>query len=365
MSTLKRTPLFEAHKEGGARLVPFAGWEMPVSYSGVMDEHLTVRKSAGLFDVSHMGEILIRGEEAERCLNFLLTNDVSRLTDKKALYTVSCYKDGGSVDDLIVYKVSKSEYLLCVNASNVEKDFEWFKENSRNFNVAITNESDNFAQIALQGPKSDEILQPLTNIDLASLTSFYFNYGKIGSCEAMIARTGYTGERGVELYLAPKDAIYVWHLLLEKGGALGIKPIGLGARDTLRLEMAYPLYGHELSKTISPIEANLGWVVKLKKGSFIGSDTLREQVEKGTKRGLIGLEMIEKGIPREGYPILDSNGKKIGAVTSGTFSPSLNIGIALALVDSRFKDVGTEISVEIRGKSAKARVVQTPFYKPN
>lgn len=365
MTTLKRTPLFEAHREGDAKLVPFAGWEMPISYSGVIDEHLTVRKSAGLFDVSHMGEILVRGVDSERCLNFLFTNNISRLTDKKALYTISCYKDGGCVDDLIVYKISKSEYLLCVNASNIEKDFEWFKENAKGFNVTITNESDNFAQIALQGPKSDEILQPLTNIDLASLTSFHFNYGKIGTAEAIIARTGYTGERGVELYLSTKDAVPVWHLLLEHGGALGLKPVGLGARDTLRLEMAYPLYGHELSKTISPIEANLGWVVKPEKGDFIGAESLRRQVEKGPQRRLIGLEMTEKGVPREGYPILDSKGKKIGVVTSGTFSPSLNIGIALALVDSHCTIAGTEIFVEIRGKSAKAKVVQTPFYKPN
>lgn len=365
MSNLKRTAIFEAHKKANARFAPFAGFEMPISYSGVMDEHKTVRRAAGIFDVSHMGEIFVRGEDSERFLNFILTNDVSKLTDNKALYSVACYKDGGSVDDLIVYRISKSEYLICVNASNIEKDFNWFKENSSGFKVSITNESDRYAQIALQGPKSDEILQPLTNIDLASLGSFYFTSGKIDSAEVLIARTGYTGEKGVELYLSPERALYVWNLLLERGKAFGLKPIGLGARDTLRLEMGYPLYGHELSKSTSPIEANLGWVVKLKKVDFLGADVLKKQVEKGTKRRSIGLKMLEKGIPREGYPVLNLKGENIGAVTSGTLSPSLNVGIALALVDENYSTPDSEILVEIRGKSAKAKVVRTPFYNPN
>lgn len=365
VSNLKRTPIFEAHKKANAKFAPFAGFEMPIYYSGVLDEHRTVRKAAGLFDVSHMGEIFVRGEESEKFLNSILTNDVTKLTDNKALYTVACFNDGGSVDDLIVYRISKSEYLICVNASNIEKDFNWFKENSSGFKTSITNESEKWAQIALQGPKSDEILQPLTNIDLASLGSFYFTRGRIDSTDLIIARTGYTGEKGVEIYLSPENALNVWNFLLEKGKPWGLKPIGLAARDTLRLEMGYLLYGHELSKSISPIEANLGWVVKIKKGKFQGSDVLMEQVEKGTKRRLIGLKMIEKGIPREGYPVLNLKGENIGSVTSGTLSPSLNIGIALAFVESNYFAPDTEILVEIRGKSVKAKVVRTPFYKPN
>jgi aminomethyltransferase len=363
LSSLKKTPLFEGHKIAGARFAPFAGWEMPISYTGVIEEHNCVRAAAGIFDVSHMGEIFVRGKDAEKYLNFVVTNDVSRLKDNKALYTVSCYKDGGTVDDLIIYRFSDLEYLLCVNAGNIEKDFNWFIENSENFDVTVTNESERFAQIALQGPKSDEILQPLTTVDLASLASFQFKKEKVDSKEMIIARTGYTGERGVELYLAPNDALDTWNILLEKGEPFGLKPVGLGARDTLRLEMGYPLYGHELSKGITPIEANLGWIVKPNKGEFIGSEPLKKEIENGTNRLLIGLEMKERGIPREGYPVLDVNKSKIGVVTSGTMSPSLNQGIALALIEPKFSKVDSDIMVEIRGKSVKAKVVKTPFYK--
>ena len=360
---MKRTPLYEAHKRAGAKFVDFGGWEMPVSYTGVLDEHRCVRSAAGLFDVSHMGEIVVKGPDAEEFLNFVTTNDVRMLVNGKAQYTIACYEDGGCVDDLIIYRRHHDDFLLCVNASNTEKDFDWFEKQSSGFNVTLSNESSNFAQIALQGPKSDSILQPLVKTDLGKLGSFHFLYEKVGSVEVLIARTGYTGDGGFELYLPSASAEEIWELLMSKGRPKGLKPCGLGARDTLRLEMAYPLYGHELGKDITPIEAGLKWVVKLNKGDFLGKARIQGQLERGTERKLVGLVMEERGIPREGYPLVDGAGKAVGKVTSGTMSPSLEKPIALGFLPPSLAEPGSEVFVEIRGKSAKAKVVQTPFIK--
>ncbi len=360
---LKTTPLNAVHKQLGARMVDFGGWEMPVQYSGVIEEHLAVRSAAGLFDVSHMGEIEVRGKKALDYIQELTINDASKLVDGQVQYSAMCYENGGVVDDLTLYRFSADHYLFCVNASNIEKDFAWMKEvlEKGDFpDVQLTNRSDDYAQLALQGPAADAILARLTDTDLASLVYYHFVEGKVAGAPAIISRTGYTGEAGFELYFAPQHAVQIWQALMETGAPDGLLPIGLGARDTLRLEKKYALYGHELSSQIKPLEAGLAWITKLDKPSFIGRESLCRMKEAGVPRRLVGLRMAESGIPREHYPVFVGD-EEVGIVTSGTMSPSLRVGVALALVATGHHAVGTELTVGIRNRRVAAEVVKTPF----
>ncbi len=357
---LKRTPLYETHKALGARIVEFAGWEMPVQYSGVIEEHLAVRNNCGLFDVSHMGEIEISGEDALAAVQRLITNDVERVVDGQCQYTAVCYPSGGVVDDCIVYRFDKKRFLICVNASNTEKAFKWMRENGQGA-AAVRDVSASYAQLALQGPFSAEVLRPLLTIDPESIRHFHFAVTPIKGYDAIISRTGYTGEDGFELYFDPRGAVAIWQAIMEAGKKYGILPIGLGARDTLRLEMGYPLYGHELSETITPLEAGLKKYVRLEKPDFIGKDALVKQASGGLARTLVGIKMSDPGVPRAGYEIQKA-GKKTGYVTSGTLSPSLKLGIAMCLVEPGLKEPGTELECVIRDRKAKAVVTKLPFY---
>lgn len=342
-------------------MVDFGGWEMPVQYTGVIEEHLAVRNSAGLFDVSHMGEIDIKGPRAAEFLQYIITNDITKLSVSQILYTVMCYEDGGIVDDLLVHKIADDDYMLCVNASNTDKDYQWILRNQMN-GVQIENVSDNTAQLALQGPAAEKILQQIVSIDLAGLKYYHFRNGEALQVEALISRTGYTGENGFEIYIKPRQAEYLFRNILEIGAKDGIMPVGLGARDTLRLEMGYSLYGHEIDQNHNPLEANLGWIVKFDKGDFIGREALIKKKKAGLKRKLVGLELIERGIPRAGYKIF-KNGEGRGEVVSGTFSPSLKKAIGTGYVAIEYAGIGEEIAIDIRGKKVKGRVVKTPFYK--
>jgi aminomethyltransferase len=363
MTTLKRTPLFEIYKDYGAKTIDFGGWELPVQFSSIKEEHEAVRTRAGLFDVSHMGEIVVKGKDVLPFLQKMLTNDVSLLNDGGVQYTAMCYEDGGTVDDLLVYRKSEDEFLLVVNAANIEKDFLWLKEHAQG-DVTLENISDETALLALQGPKAEQVLQKLTNIDLGTIKFFKFqDQVEIGSARTLVSRTGYTGEDGFEIYCKAEDAIGLWKAILEAGKEEGILPCGLGARDTLRFEATLPLYGQELSKDITPIEAGIGFAVKTnKKENFIGKDVLKKQKEEGTARKIVGIEMIDKGIPRHGYEVFFGE-EKIGEITTGTQSPTLKKNIGLALVKSEFAEIGQELEVQIRQKRLKAIVVKTPFYK--
>lgn len=358
---LKNTPLNSVHKELKAKMVDFNGWEMPIQYSGLIKEHEAVRNAAGLFDVSHMGEIEIKGPKAYDFLQYLITNDLKKLGDGKILYTVMCYVDGGVVDDLLVYRIAENSYMLCINASNVDKDYQWILEHQID-NVEIRNVSTKTAQLAIQGPDSEKILQQIVNIDLNNLKYYHFKTGKVSHFKALIARTGYTGEDGFEIFLEPKDAEYLFRMILEIGEKHAILPAGLGARDTLRLEMGYSLYGHEIDQNHNPLEAKLEWLVKFDKGNFIGKQTLTKLKEEGLKRQLAGFELQERGIPRAGYKVLKNN-DETGEVVSGTYSPSLKKGIGTAYVASEHANIGEEIEIEIRGKKVIGKLVNTPFYK--
>lgn len=358
----RKTPLYDEHVKLGGRIVDFAGWEMPVQYSGVMEEHRAVRKAAGLFDVSHMGQFLITGPEAAACVQSLTTNDVSKMTDGRAQYSILCNERGTVVDDIIVYRFSPTRFILVVNASNVDKDFAWVTQHNQK-KATIENVSDQYALIAFQGPKAPELLQTLTSTKLSEIGTYYFTEGTVAGKNAIIARTGYTGEDGFELFLAPKDAPAVWQALLEKGKPHGVLPTGLGARDTLRLEMKYSLYGHEITDETNPLEAGLAWVVKLDTPEdFVGKNALLEIKRKGPTRALIGFEMKDAGIPRQGYPIL-VQGKTVGIVTSGTMSPSIERAIGIGYVPLAASQIGSTISIDIRGRAREAVVVKTPFYK--
>lgn len=362
---LKQTPLNAAHKALGARMVPFGGWEMPVQYAGVIEEHLAVRERAGLFDVSHMGEIEVRGESALALVQKLTTNDASRLVDGQIQYSALCYPDGGVVDDVTLYRSSTSHFLFCVNASNTDKDFAWMQEvhaASGITGATLTNRSAEFAQLALQGPRAPAILARLTAAPLDAIRYYHFGQGDVAGVPTLISRTGYTGEDGFELYIPAAAAVEMWTRLLEAGADDGLQPIGLGARDTLRLEKGYALYGHELSPQISPLEAGLGWIVKLEKGDFVGRDALVQQKAAGIPRRLVGLLMEERGIPREGYPVYAGE-RQVGSVTSGTMSPSLKNGIALALVESSCAVLDKELHIGIRDRKLRARIVKPPFVK--
>ncbi|TFJ93689.1 glycine cleavage system aminomethyltransferase GcvT [Lentibacillus salicampi] len=365
MSDLKRTPLFPEYEKSGGRTIDFGGWDLPVQFSGIKHEHETTRTKAGLFDVSHMGEIMVQGPASEKFLQQMVTNDVSKLTPNRAQYTFMCYEDGGTVDDFIVYMLEQDKYLLVVNAANTEKDFAWLTEH-KSGDVSIENVTPNYVQLALQGPKAESILQRLTETDLNQIKFFRFeNPVYFSSIEAggIVSRTGYTGEDGFEIYIEAAEGRKLWRLLLETGETDGLEPIGLGARDTLRFEANLPLYGQELSKTISPVEAGMKFAVKINKAeNFIGKDALKQQIENGPSRKLVGIEMIDKGIPRTDYQVFAGD-EKAGFITTGTQSPTLQKNIGLALVNSEFALEGTELYVQVRNRKLKATVVKTPFYK--
>jgi aminomethyltransferase len=363
MTELKRTPLYEVYKNYGAKTIDFGGWDLPVQFSSIKEEHEAVRHHAGLFDVSHMGEVEVLGEGSLAFLQKIATNDVSLLKDGGAQYTAMCYEDGGTVDDLLIYKKADNNYLLVINASNIEKDVEWLCSHVFG-DVTVRNISNEIAQLALQGPLADKILQRLTDTDLSEIKFFKFKDAvKVAGVNSLVSRTGYTGEDGFEIYCASGDAKLLWEKILEAGKEDGVLPCGLGARDTLRFEANLPLYGQELSKDITPIEAGIGFAVKPnKEADFIGKAVLKEQKEKGPERKLVGIELIDKGIPRHGYEVF-VDGEQIGFVTTGTQSPTLKKNIGVALLKANFTDLGTEVEVQIRKKRLKAVVVATPFYK--
>ncbi|KIL37651.1 glycine cleavage system protein T [Cohnella kolymensis] len=365
MSQLQRTPLFPFYqKEGGpaARCIDFGGWELPVQFYGIGREHDAVRMKAGLFDVSHMGEFEVSGPQAESFVQQMTTNDVSRLAAGQAQYTLMCYPDGGVVDDLLVYKRSAEHFMLVVNASNIAKDFAWLNVRLPK-GAELRDRSETTALLALQGPLSESILSRLADADLAALLPFHFLDGvEVCGKKALVSRTGYTGEDGFEIYCGAADAPHLWEQLLTAGEPDGLIPAGLGARDTLRFEARLPLYGQELSDTISPLEAGLGMFVKLDKGDFIGRDALAEQKTKGLKRKLVGIEMIDRGIPRAHYTV-HANDRQIGEVTTGTQSPTLKRNLGLALLDIAHTGLHSEVWVDVRGKMLRAEVVSTPFYK--
>jgi aminomethyltransferase len=363
MSELKRTPLFPLYAGFPCqRCIDFGGWELPVQFYGIVQEHDAVRQKAGLFDVSHMGEFLVTGQDAEAFLQQLTTNDVSRISVGQAQYTLMCYPDGGVVDDLLVYKLSNEQFLLVVNASNIDKDWEWLTDHLIG-DVVMENQSEQTALLALQGPLAASILSRVTDANVDSLSSFRFiNKAEVCGRTVLLSRTGYTGEDGFEIYAAANDAPHIWTTLLEEGKSDGLIPVGLGARDTLRFEAKLPLYGQELSKDISPLEAGVGFFVKLDKGDFIGRDALVKQKSEGLPRKLVGLELVDRGIPRPHYPVY-ADGRKIGEVTTGTQSPTLKRNLGLALLDIAYTELDTEVLVEIRGKMLKARIVKAPFYK--
>ena len=361
MSELKRTPLFDCYAKYGGKTIDFGGWELPVQFSSIKEEHDAVRNRAGLFDVSHMGEIFVEGPGAKAYLQKLLSNDISKIAIGSAQYNAMCYENGGVVDDLLTYHLDDNRYLLCVNAANIEKDFEWML--SQKFgDVTITNKSNDYAQIALQGPLAEEVLQTLTSENLVNIKYFKFKDDvEVLGHSVLVSRSGYTGEDGFEIYGTPEAIIDLWDKILEAGKEKGVVPAGLGARDTLRFESCLPLYGQELSAQITPLEAGIGFAVKLNT-DFIGRDALAAQKEAGLKRKLVGIEMIGKGIPRHGYKVW-KDGQQIGKVTTGTQSPMTKRNIGLALMDASLATIGTELEIEIRGKFIPAVVVETPFYK--
>lgn len=363
MSDLKRTPLFEIYEQFGGKTIDFGGWDLPVQFSSIKEEHEAVRERAGLFDVSHMGEFAVKGEAAEEYLQRLVTNDVEKLKVGGAQYTAMCYADGGTVDDLIIYKKADNDFLIVVNASNIEKDFQWMESHLIN-GVELVNVSDQVAQLAIQGPLAEKVLQKLTNVNLAEITFFKFqDEVDIQGAKALVSRTGYTGEDGFEIYCSPQDAAMLWKQVLEAGKEEGVLPCGLGARDTLRFEARLPLYGQELTKEITPIEAGIGFAVKVdKEADFFGKEKLAEQKEKGLQKKIVGLEMIDKGIPRTGYEVFVGD-TQVGFVTSGTQSPTLKKNVGLALVDIEHALLNTIVEVQVRKKRLKAQVVKTPFYK--
>ncbi|MGG6431258.1 glycine cleavage system aminomethyltransferase GcvT [Anoxybacillus sp. D401a] len=360
---LKRTPLFPLYAEYGAKTIDFGGWELPVQFSSIKEEHEAVRTRAGLFDVSHMGEFEVKGKDSLAFLQKMMTNDVAKLTNGRAQYTLMCYEDGGTVDDLLVYKKGDDHYLLVVNAANIEKDFAWLEAHVFG-DVELVNISNDIAQLALQGPLAEKVLQRLTTVDLSTMKFFAFaDHVDVAGIQALVSRTGYTGEDGFELYCRAEDAQALWRAILETGKEDGVLPCGLGARDTLRFEACLPLYGQELAKDITPMEAGLGFAVKTNKDvDFFGKEVLKKQKEEGTTRKLVGIEMIDKGIPRYGYAVY-VNGEQVGIVTTGTQSPTLKKNIGLALISTTFSSLDTEVEVDVRGKRLKAKVVATPFYK--
>lgn len=358
----KKTALYDTHVALGAKMVPFAGFEMPVQYSGVTEEHFAVRENAGVFDVSHMGQFFVEGPEAKALLQHITSNNVDALADGQAQYSCLPNGNGGIVDDLIVYKMSDEKYFVVVNASNIDKDWAQFEKYNGQFGAKMTNASDEMSLLAIQGPKATEALQKLTDTNLSDIPYYHFTIGQVaGVQDVIISNTGYTGSGGFEIYFKNEDAEKLWSEVLKAGEALGMIPCGLAARDTLRLEKGFALYGNDIDDTTSPLEAGLGWITKLDKGEFVDSEFLKKQKEEGVTRKLVGFEMKEKAIPRHDYPVVDAEGNSIGKVTSGTMSPMKKVGIGMAYVDKPHFKVGSEIYIQIRNKNVPATVVKMPF----
>jgi aminomethyltransferase len=353
---LKRTPLYAAHRHLGAKMVEFGGWEMPIQYTSIIEEHHAVRSSVGIFDVSHMGEIEIAGPEALALVQTIITNDASTLKDYQVLYSPMCYESGGTVDDLLVYKLP-DRFLLVVNAANTEKDFAWVQQNAQKFKVTVKDVSAEYGQIAVQGPHAESLLQPFTASSLRDVRYYWATQTRVLGHEVLLSRTGYTGEDGFEIYAEPGIIVRLWDELIRAGA----KPIGLGARDTLRFEAGMPLYGHELDDQTTPIEAGLGWTVKAKDSDYNGKKILLAQKRQGTKKKLIGIKMLEPGVPRQGYKIF-ADGREVGAVTSGMFAPSVNAFLAMGFIASDTSPTAT-FEVEIRGQRKKAQLTKLPFYR--
>lgn len=363
MNDLRRTPFYDLQKERGARFVPFGGWELPVQYEGLIAEHQTVRERVGLFDVSHMGEVVVEGPGALDAVQYLVTNDVARLSPGKAFYTVMCLDHGGIVDDLIVYMESTTRFFLCINASRRDNDVAHITATLARFDCRVIDVSDSYAQLALQGPRAKALLQSLCTADVSSMDSFTWQDAQVAGISGVrIARTGYTGEHGYELYCSPRDGAALWLAIEGAGRDHGLGFCGLGARDTLRLEMKYPLYGNDIDDAHNPLEAGLGWVVKLKKGDFLGRAALEQAKARGLTRQWVGFKMRGRGIPRHGYPIA-VDGREVGSVTSGTHSPSLGEPIGTGYVPTSHAKPGARLHVIIRDKPVEAEVVETPFYQ--
>jgi aminomethyltransferase len=360
-SALKRTPLHSVHVKAGARMVPFGGWDMPVQYTGIIEEHRTVRNAVGLFDVSHMGEFEVEGPNALAVLQRLTTNDVSALTVGQVQYTVLCLDDGGIVDDATLYRLASDHYMLTVNASNIEKDWAWVAERGSAGGARWRDVSSETGLIAVQGPKAEALVTRLADVDVPAIAYYHATRGRVAGGEALISRTGYTGEDGFELYVRAGDTERLWTALMDAGARDGVAPIGLGARDTLRLEMRYALYGNDIDATTNPLEAGLGWIVKPAKGDFIGRAAIERVRAAGVARRLVGLEMTDRVPARHGYPVLKS-GTAIGVVTSGSYGPSVDKSIALAYVQTPHAAVDTPLDVEVRGQARPGRVVRTPFH---
>ncbi|MBS7615998.1 glycine cleavage system aminomethyltransferase GcvT [Candidatus Bathyarchaeota archaeon] len=367
MTFMRRTQLYEVHRKT-AEMTTFANFEMPLCYKGITAEHLAVRNSVGVFDISHMGRVTITGSDAENFLNYVLTNDTSTLTPNSALYSVMCNENGGIIDDLVVSRLDKEKFMLVPNATNRDKDYNWLVEKAEGFKVKIEDVSDKVAMLAVQGPNAEKTLQKICNVDLSKIERFKCAPARLADVEVFLSRTGYTGEDGFEIYVwnatleNPDNAIKVWNTILKAGADFGIQPCGLGARDTLRLEAGLCLYGNDIDETITPLEARLSFVVKFQKNNFIGKNALLKQKDEGVKRRRVGLQMIEHGIPRQGFKIYNDKDENIGNVTSGTFSPLLKCGIAMAYVQTIYAQEGNIVNVEIRGKNAKAKIAPFPFY---
>ncbi len=358
---MNRTHLYDTHVALGARMVPFAGWEMPVQYSSPLEEHATVRSIAGLFDIDHMGQVIVEGPEALEFMQYVATIDVAALAEWEANYALLCYADGGTVDDIFIYHLPEYYYVV-VNASNLKKDVKWLQAHTPGFEVTVTDVSTQTYMLAFQGPKAQEVLQTICDIDLSKVAFHFSARGKIAGVDVLIGNTGYTGEYGYELFFDASQAVKLWNAILEAGKPYGVKPIGLAARDSLRFEPCLPLYGHELSPTISPIEAGLGWAVAAGKGDFLGRDALLKQRLEGPARKLVCVEMVDKGVPREHYAVVVEG--QPGFVTSGMFAPTVESYVAMALVPSDLAGEGRELEVIIRDKPKKAKIVKKPFYIP-
>lgn len=357
---MKTTALNQVHKNLGAKMVPFAGYEMPVQYSGVNQEHMVVREGVGVFDVSHMGQFFAKGTEVEQLLQYITTNDVTKVAIGQAQYTCMPNENGGIVDDLIIYKISDEEWMLVVNASNIDKDWNWINKNNK-WNVSLENKSDEMSLLAIQGPKSIEAMQSLTNVNLSEIPFYHFEIGTFAGIDnVIISATGYTGSGGFEIYFENKDAEAMWKNVMEAGKEFGIEPCGLAARDTLRLEKGYCLYGNDINDETTPLEAGLAWITKLDT-DFVARDIIAKQKEEGVTKRLVAFKMVEKGIPRHDYKIVDDDENTLGVVTSGTQSPILKEGIGLGYVTIDFAKVGTNIRIQIRDKNVLAEVVKLPF----
>lgn len=358
---MKRTHLYSAHKTAGAKFVEFFGWDMPIEYSGIIREHMAVRQKAGLFDVSHMGEIVISGNQALDFVQYLTPNNVARLDENKAQYSALTTPQGTFVDDLLVYYLDENIYLLVVNAANTDKDFQWIISHKQAFDVEVQNKSESYTQMALQGPEAHKILQPLTEIELEEMVSFSVERGFIVGVEALVSRTGYTGEDGFEIYTLSQNPEKIWDAILEEGKTYGLQPVGLGARDTLRLEARLMLYGNDIDESTTVLEAGMRWLIKFKKGDFLGREALLKQKEEGVRRRIVGFELLEKGIARPDYPVFVGN-EEVSKVRSGSFSPYFQKSIGLTYLPVEHTEIGTEFAIGIRGKQIKAKVVTTPFY---